>query len=138
MSKIEVPKSVTLYVQWVRYPFPTPHVAELKSANSKWALNKTKELLAANSIDTADVKLAVQFNEQILLEIIEPSIVEDGKEFWETVLALLKNSKDIESISIYVNNETSEKIATNLADRVPRPWHIGYQGYNTTTLIYHK
>ena len=57
---------------------------------------------------------------------------------WKEVLELLTSSNKIESISVYVNNDTAEKIATNLADRVPLPWYQGYQGNNTTTLIYHK
>lgn len=73
------------------------------------------------------------------MEIVNPDMeVKEGKEFWEVVLESLKQSSKIESISIYVNNDISEKIAINLADRVPRPWHQGYQGQNTTTLIYHQ
>lgn len=114
-------------------------MAEQKSANSKWALAQTKELLEANSIDSNGVKIAVQFNGKVLMEIVNPDMeVKERKEFWEIVLESLKNSPKIESISVYVNNDTSEKIATNLADLVSRPWHQGYQGQNTTTLIYHK
>lgn len=139
MPKIEIPTSVTLYVQWVLHPFEKPQVPEQKSANSKWLLAQTKELLDANSIDSDEVKLAVQFNGNILLEIVNPEMeVEEGNEFWEVVMESLKKSPKIESISVYVNNDTSEKIAINLADRVSGPWHQGYQGQNTTTLIYHK
>lgn len=139
MAKVEVPTSVTLYVQWKLHPFEKPQVAEQKSANSKWALAQTKELLEANSIDSNGVKIAVQFNGKVLMEIVNPDMeVKERKEFWEIVLESLKNSPKIESISVYVNNDTSEKIATNLADLVSRPWHQGYQGQNTTTLIYHK
>ena len=139
MTKVEVPKSVILYVQWVLHPFEKPQVADQKSANSKWALAQTKELLEANSIDSNDVRIAVQFNGKVLLEIVNPDmVIKDGKEFWEFVLKSLKQSSKIESISVYVNNEASEKIATNLADRVSRPWHQGYQGHDTTTIIYHK
>lgn len=139
MAKIEIPTSVTLYVQWVLHPFEKPQVAEQKSANSKWALAKIKELLGANSIDSNEVKIAIQFNGKVLLEIANPNMeVKDGKEFWEVVLELLTQSSKIESISVYVNNDTSEKIAINLADRVPRPYHQGYQGHDTTTIIYHK
>lgn len=139
MTKVEVPTSVTLYVQWVLHPFDKPQVSEQKSANSKWALAQTKELLGANSIDSNEVKIAIQFNGKVLLEIANPDMeVKDGKEFWEVVLELLTQSSKIESISVYVNNDTSEKIATNLADRVPRPWHQEYQGHDSTTIIYHK
>ena len=139
MAKVEIPTSVTLYVQWVLHPFEKPQTAEQKSTNSKWALDQTKELLEANSIDSNDVKISVPFNTKVLLEILNPDIeVIEGKEFWEVVLESLKQSSKIESISVYVNNDASEKIATNLADRVPRPWHHGYHGYDTTTIIYHK
>lgn len=139
MPNIEIPTSVTLYVQWGLHPFEKPQVVEHKSANSKWALAQTKELLEANSIDSNDVKIAVQFNGKVLMEIVNPDMeVKERKEFWEVVLESLKQSSKIESISIYVNNDISEKIAINLADRVPRPWHQGYQGQNTTTLIYHQ
>lgn len=139
MTKVEVPTSVTLYVQWVLHPFEKPQVAEQKSANSKWALAQTKELLEANSIDSNGVNIAVQFNGKVLLEIVNPDMeIKEGKEFWEVVLESLKQSSKIESISVYVNNEASEKIATNLADRVPRPWHQEYQGHDSTTIIYHK
>lgn len=139
MPKIEVSTSVTLYVQWVLHPFENPKVTEQKLANSKWALAQTKELLGANSIDPNEVKIAVQFNGKVFLEIVNPEMkVKEGKEFWEVVLKSLKKSSKIESISVYVCNDTSEKIAINLADRVPLPWHQGYQGQNTTTLIYHQ
>lgn len=128
-----------LYVQWVLHPFENPQVAEQKTANSKWALAQTKELLKTNSIDSDDVKLAVQFNGKVRLEIVDPEKkVNDGDEFWKDILDILTRSNNIESIYVYVNNETSEKIACNLADRVTRPWHQGFQGHNTTTLIYHK
>ena len=128
-----------LYVQWVLHPFENPQVAEQKTANSKWALAQTKELLKTNSIDPDDVKLAVQFNGKVRLEIVDPEKkVNDGDEFWKDILDILTRSNNIESIYVYVNNETSEKIACNLADRVTHPWHQGFQGHNTTTLIYHK
>ena len=139
MEKVEVPTSVTLYVQWVLHPFDKPQVSEHKSANSKWALAQTKELLKTNFIDLDNVKIAKQFNGMVLLEIVNPDLtVKEGKEFWSVVLESLKKSPKIESISILVCNDTSEKIATNLADRVSRPWHQGYQGHNATTIIYHK
>lgn len=139
MTKVEVPTSVSLYVQWVLHPFERPQVAQQKSANSKWALAQTKELLKANSIGSDDIKIAVQFNGKVLVEIVKPDkVIKDGKEFWAEVLDFLKESINIVSVSVYVNNEISDKIASNLADRVPLPWHQGYQGYNTTTLIYHK
>lgn len=139
MTKVEVPTSVTLYVQWELHPFESPQVAEQESANSKWALSQTKELLKAHSINSDYVKIAIQCNGKVLVKIGGPEIDnKEGKEFWEEVIELLQKSNKIESISVYVNNETSDKIASNLADRVPRPWHQGYQGYNTTTLIYHK
>ena len=139
MTKVEVPTSVTLYIQWVLHPFEKPQMAEQKSANSKWALAQTKELLEVNSIDSNGVKIAVQFNGKVLLEIVNPDMeIKEGKKFWEVVLESLKQSSKIESISVYVNNKASEKIATNLADRVSRRWHQGYQGQSTTTLIYHQ
>lgn len=139
MPKIENPTSVTLYVQWVLRPFEKPQMAKQKSANSKWALNQTKELLEANSIDSSDVKIAVQFNGEVLIDINDPNMkVKEGKEFWEEVIESLQKSNNVETVSIHVNNDTSERIASNLADRVPFPWHQGYQGYNKTTLIYHK
>lgn len=139
MPKIEIPTSVTLYVQWSLHPFEKPQVPEQKSANSKWALAQTKELLDANSIDSDEVKLAVQFNGNIRLEIVNPEMeVEEGKELWAVVLESLKKSPKIDSIYVFVNNDTSEKIAINLADRVSRPWHQGYQGYDVSTRIYHK
>ena len=139
MTKVEVPTSVTLYIQWVLHPFEKPQMAEQKSANSKWALAQTKELLEVNSIDSNGVKIAVQFNGKVLLEIVNPDMeIKEGKKFWEVVLESLKQSSKIESISVYVNNKASEKIAPNLAERVSRPWHQGYQGQSTTTLIYHQ
>ena len=79
MAKIEIPTSVTLYVQWVLHPFEKPQVAEQKSANSKWALAQIKELLGANSIDSNEVKIAIQFNGKVLLEIANPNMeVKDG------------------------------------------------------------
>lgn len=139
MPKIEVPTSAKIYVQWILHPFPTPHVAEHKSSNSKWALAQTKDLLKTNCIDSDKLTLAMQCNGKILLEIMTPgSKLENGEEFWAVVFNILKKSNNVESISIFVNNEISDKIASNLADRVPLPWRQGYQGYNTTTLIYHK
>lgn len=139
MTKIEVPTSVTFYVQWILHPFSNPYMAEQKSANSKWALAQTKDLFELNSIDLDDVKIAIQFNGKVLLEIVNPDMeVKEGKEFWEVVLESLKKSSNIESISVYVNNDISEKIATNLADLVCRPWHQGYQGHDATTIIHHK
>jgi len=139
MPKTEVPTSVTLYVQWILHPFPTPHVPQQKSANSNWALAKTKAILEDMLIDEREVKLGVQHNSRVLLEIIQPDKqVENGKEFWEEVMSSLKKSNEIISISICVNNDMSEKIATNMADRVPLPWQTGYQGYNSITLIYHQ
>lgn len=139
MPKIETPTSVTLHVQWILHPIERPQAAEQKSANSKWALAQTKELLKANSIDPNEVRITVQFNGKVLLEIVNPDIkVKEGKEFWEVILESLKKSPKIESISVHVSNDTSEKIATVLADRVPSPWYQGYQGQNTITLIYHK
>lgn len=117
MTNVEVPTSVTIYVQWVLHPFEKPQVAEQKSANSKWALAQTKELLEANSIDRNDVKIAVHFDGKVLLEIVNPDKeANEGKVSWEIVLESLKQSSKIESISVYVNNDASEKIATNLAD----------------------
>lgn len=139
MTQVEIPKSVTLYVQWILHPFDKPRVAEQKSANSKWALAQTKELLKANSIDSDDVKIAIQFNGMVLIDIVNPRMnINDEKELWELLIESLKKSNKIESVSVYVNNDISDKIASNLADRVPMPWHQGYQGYNTTTLIHHK
>lgn len=139
MTKVEIPTSVTLYVQWMLHPFERPQTAEQKSANSKWAFVQTKELLKANSIDSDEVKPAIQINGKVQLEIVNPGRkVKGRKEFWEVVIESLITSPKIESISVYVCNDTSEKIAINLADRVPSPWHQGYQGHNTTTIIYHK
>ncbi len=139
MTKIEVPTSVTLYVQWLLHPFQQPQLAEQKSANSKWALAKTKELLDVNSIDSDEVKIAVQFNGKVLLEIQHPEMKrKDGIDFWEEVLSVLSKSNEIESIFVYVNNDVSDKIASKLADLVNHPWHQGYQGQNKSTLIYHK
>ena len=85
------------------------------------------------------MKLAVQFNGKVVLEIANPEMeVEEGKELWAVVLESLKKSPKIDSISVFVNNDTSEKIAINLADRVSRPWQQGYQGHNATTIIYHQ
>ena len=139
MPKIETPTSVTLYVQWILHPFATPQVAEQKSANSKWALAQTKKILDDNFIDSEGVRVATQFNGQVRLEIFNPEMeTNEGKEFWEDVLDIIKKAQDIESISVYVNNDISDKIAANLADRVQRPWHRGYQGPGRITLIYHK
>lgn len=98
MPSTENPKSVTLYVQWVLHPFEKPQVAEQKSANSKWALAQTKELLEANSIHCNDVKIALQFNGKVLLEIVNPDMeAKEGKVSWEVVLESLKQSSKIES-----------------------------------------
>lgn len=128
---------MTFYVQWKLHPFAIPHVAEQKLENSKWALTQTKILLA-KEIDSGKVKLAKRHNGQILIEILDPEIEEDGKEWWEIILNHLCKSEEIESISVLVNNDVSDKIASNLSDRVPLPWHQGYQGYKATTLIYHS
>lgn len=139
MTKVEVPTSVTLYIQWIPQPFKIPQVAGQESANSKWALTQTKELLEAKSIDSGEVKLVKDFNGKVYLEIVNPEMKgEDGKEFWEEMIGFLKGSDKIVSISVFVNNETSEKIALNLADRVDCQWHRGYQGYKKETIIYHK
>ena len=75
----------------------------------------------------------------VLIDIVNPRMnINDEKELWELLIESLKKSNKIESVSVYVNNDISDKIASNLADRVPMPWHQGYQGYNTTTLIHHK
>lgn len=138
MPKIENSTSVNLYVQCVFCPFASPQITQQKIANSKWALARIKEILTTNSVDLSDVILIVQDNGLILLKILKPDVhVENEKEFWEYVLSILKQSSDIISISILVNNDMSEKIALNLADRVPTPWHSGYKGYYTTTTIYH-
>lgn len=130
---------MTLYIQWILHPFEKPQGPEQKSANSKWAIAQTKELLEANFIQADDVKLAVQFNGKVFLEIADPEKkVNNGDEYWKAVLTILTRSNNIESISVYVNNDISEKIACNLAERVARPWHQGYQGYNTTTIIFHR
>ena len=139
MPKIEVPASVPLYVQWRLHPFPTPNIREHSYANSKWALAEAKKLLEENAINERDVKLSVQYNGIVLMEILQPEVlVEDGKEMWDYVLSFLEKSNDIVSISILVNNDITSNIASNLADRVPRPWYTGYRGSNSNTLIYHK
>lgn len=121
------------------HPFPNPQVPEHSTTNSKWAVVQAKKLLEENSINESNVKVVVQNNGMVLMEILQPEILaENGKEMWEYVLSFLKKSNDIVSISIFVNNEISEMIAMNFADRVPRHWHKGYQGYNSNTLIYHK
>ncbi len=130
---------MTLYAQWVLYPFSSPQTSQQKSANSKWALAKAKEALTSNSIDANGLKLILQYNGEILIEVFHPGLKDGkGKEFWEDVLSALKKSEGLVSISVYVNNDISEKIAINLAERVPHPWHIEYQGRNSNTLIYHK
>lgn len=138
MPKIENSTSVTLYIQCISHTVANPQIPQHRIANSKWALARIKEILMANSVDFNDVKLIVQDSGLVLLEILEPDLhVENAKEFWEYILSILKQSSDIVSISILVNNDMSEKIALNLADRVPTPWHSGYKGYYTTTTIYH-
>lgn len=140
--KVEEPTSVTLYVQWILHPFKTPQTPQQQRENSKWALEKTKELLEAESINEDDVKLVIRQNGLIGVKILYPNfqIEENGstKEFWEKVLTILEKSNDVVSIGVYVNNDTSEKIAVNLADRVSYPWHTGFQGSDNLTLIYHK
>lgn len=139
MPKIEVPTSVTYYVQWVLHPFATPQIAGQKSANSKSALAQTKELLKANSIGVNEVKLTNQFNGMVRLEVVDPCMKDENqKEIWTKILDLLIKSNNVETISVLVNNDKSEMIACNFADQVQQPWHQGYQGHNTTTLIYHK
>lgn len=139
MPKIEVPLSVTFCVQWTLHPFATPQIAEQKSANSKWALAKTKELLESNSIGHDEVRIASKYNGMVSLEIVNPCLKEDnGNEQWAIILNALKKSNDVETISVFVNNDKSEMIACKFADYVQRPWHQGYHGYNKTTLIYHK
>lgn len=140
--KVEEPTTVTLYVQWILHPFKTPQTPQQQRENSKWTLEKTKELLEAESINEDDVKLVIRQNGLIWVKILYPNfqIEENGstKEFWEKVLTILEKSNDVVSIGVYVDNDTSEKIAINLADRVSRPWHTGYQGHDNLTLIYHK
>ena len=139
MPKIETPTSVTLYVQWILHPFAYPQVTAQKSANSKWALARTQKILEDNFIDSEDINIAAQFNGKVRLEIVNPGIeTKPGKEFCEEVVDLLKQSKEIESISIDVNNDISDKLAAKLADRVHYPWLRGYQGHGNISLIYHK
>lgn len=140
--KVEEPTRVTLYVQWILHPHKMPQIPQQEKENSKWALEKTKELLKSESIDEDDVKLIIKQNGLIWVEILFPNlqIEENGstKEFWEKVLAILEKSNDVVSIGVYVDNDTSEKIAVNHADRVPCPWHTGYMRHNNLTIIYHK
>ncbi len=73
------------------------------------------------------------------MEILTPQKqLASNREFWEYFLSILQACENIESISVFVNNDISHKIAFKLADLVNRPWYQGYQGYNKSTLIYHK
>lgn len=140
--KVEEPTTVTLYVQWILHPFKTPQTPHQQKENSKWALRKTKELLNSDSIDEDDARLVIKQNGLIWVEILFPNMqIEDNgstEDFWKKVLTILEKSNEVESIGVYVNNDTSEKIAVNLADRVSYPWHTGFQGSDNLTLIYHK
>ena len=88
--------------------------------------------------DVTEVKVIPDFENFATLQLSNPQLVIGGKEQWEMLLLHLTDCEFIESVSVYVNDELSEKIAANLADKVPFPWHEGYRGKNQNTLIYHK
>ena len=88
--------------------------------------------------NVAEVKVIPDFENLATLHVSNPQLSIDGKERWETLLLHLTDCKFIESVSMYVNDDVSEKIAVNLADKIPMPWHEGYLGQNQYTLIYHK
>lgn len=139
MPKIETPTSVRLYVQWILHPFQNPKVPEQESENSKWAFEQAKKFLNEYYIDKEEVQLILGHNGLTLMDIqVSEKELASGREFWEYFLSILKTCENIESISVYVNNDMSEKIAANLSDQVLSPWQTGYRGYDTTTLIYHK
>ena len=88
--------------------------------------------------NVAEVKVIPDFENLATLHVSNPQLTIDGKERWETLLLHLTDCEFIESVSVYVNDDLSEKIAVNLADKIPMPWHEGYRGQNQYTLIYHK
>lgn len=139
MPKIEKPTFLTMYIQWTRYPFSTPNNPEQKSANSKWAVCETSKIMKLILVQFPDIKIIQKYNGKVQLNIPNPeALCSNSKTLWEFILTELQNSVKVEYITIDVNNDTSEKIAVNLADTVNHPWHTGYQGLNKETIIYHK
>lgn len=103
---------------------------DLKKANAK----RIKECLG----EFPTVNVIAEFDNQVSLHISDPEKINDEKELWEELLEHLKNCEFVESVSVYVNEDLSEKIAINLAGTVRTPWNECYHGHNQYTLIYHK
>ena len=139
MPKIEEPSGLTFNVQWDLLAFPNPKNVEHKAANSKKALSETKKCLQNVTKIHSDVKIISGYNGMVKIIIESPeSQVSEKTELWEEIFNILVLEKEVQHITVDVNNDISEKVAINKADLVMMPWHTGYQGKGKETLIYHK
>lgn len=139
MRKIDNPSEVTFFVQWELDPFPNPQIDHHKIENTKKAIQQTKEVLKTILEQSEDIKIASNYNGKVAIIIGEPEL-KDGSniEMNEIVFSALKNCPNVVEISVFVNNDISEKIAINKADIANKHYHTGYNGKNKETLIYHK
>jgi len=139
MPKIEETTSLTLYAQWILYPFPAPQISEQKSANSKWAVSETMKTLEKVIEQFPDIKIIPKYNGNVQLNIPDPEAkLTNDILLLEAVISNLQKAEQVEYITVYVNNDISEKIAINKADYVRASWNTGYQGFHKETIIYHK
>ncbi len=139
MPKIEDSSDLILFVQWELLAFPKPQIYEQKRENTKRAVAETKKVLNAVIQQFPEIKIVSKDNGKVQLNIPDPeALCDDDISLYEEILDLLHNSEKVVFITVDVNNDISEKIATNKADYVQEPWHSGYQGMNQETIIYHK
>lgn len=139
MPKIEAPSSLTLFIQWDRYPFSTPQISEHKRKNTEWAVAETKQVLDTVLQQFPELKIVSESNGRVQVIIPDPeTICENDNTLWNQVLFLLQKVEKVECITVYVNNDISHKIAINKVDYVPDPFNKGYQGFNKETIVYHK
>lgn len=139
MPIVEDPKSLSLFVQWKLHPYESPYNEEQKKKNTEYAVNKTKGILRVIPNFSELLKIIHKHNGIVYLILDEPEhLIEDECVLWKKVFDLLRAEDEVTAIHVYVNNDISEDIALNYADRVSLPWHQGYQGKENKTLIYHK
>ncbi len=139
MPKIEDNSDLILFVQWELLAFPKPQISEHKRENTKIAVAEAKKVLSDVIQQFPDIKIVGRDNGKVQLIIPDPEAAcDNGISLYEDILDLLHNSENVVFITVDVNNDISEKIATNKADYVPKPWHSGYKGMNHETVIHHK
>ena len=134
MSKISEPIGLTLFVQWELYPFPNPQVSEHKKANKQWALQQTENALT-DILGECDIQLGGRSNSMVQIVIDEPESKWKNMDLSEAIIKILEKSNSVLSISIYVNNDISEKIAINMSEHCAG---IEYRGTNQETIIYKR